>query len=185
MDGKMSFLNLNLKAFKDKKTAIIVAVGLLGMVLILCSEMFQRNSSSAPAAHEDSENAYVDTLERRITKLLSGIDGVGKCDVMVTLDTGTQYVYATEEKSTVSTSADLSGSQRTDNQNNSEDNYIIVRGSDGSEQPVLLNKILPKVKGVAVICEGGDKAYVQQQVTEMVSTVLDVSSNNVCVIKKN
>lgn len=41
----------------------------------------------------------------------------------------------------------------------------------------------PTIRGVVVACEGGDKALVTAKVTELISTVLNIPSNKVCVTK--
>ena len=176
----------SLKFLKDKKTTIFIIIGFIGMVLILFSDSFKKETSHKTDNKFD-EQAYINDLEKKVTNILKQIDGVGDCQVMITLETGTEYVYATEVRSNVNTSTDntYSDKQRIDNQNNKEDKFIIIRDSDGSEKPVLVKKIEPTVKGVAVICDGGDKVYVRQQVVETVMTVLNVPSTRVCVIKKS
>ncbi|MCL2633895.1 MAG: hypothetical protein FWD34_05200 [Oscillospiraceae bacterium] len=41
--------------------------------------------------------------------------------------------------------------------------------------------ITPKVRGVAIICEGGDDIYVKQKIVEMTSKVLGIGTNKICV----
>ena len=74
---------------------------------------------------------------------------------------------------------------RTENKNDTQDTVIVVRDSSGAEAPILIKQIEPKVQGVAVICEGADSPYVKSSIVEMVTTIYDISSNRVCVIKKN
>lgn len=40
-----------------------------------------------------------------------------------------------------------------------------------------------EVKGVLVVCEGGNSPIVEQKVTAAVKTVLAIGANNVCVVK--
>jgi len=41
--------------------------------------------------------------------------------------------------------------------------------------------ITPKVRGAAIICEGGDNIIVKQKVTELTSKVLGISTARICV----
>jgi len=42
---------------------------------------------------------------------------------------------------------------------------------------------MPKVKGVAVVCEGGDIPSVKQQINEIVTSVFDIPSTKVSIAK--
>ena len=72
----------------------IVWAGLLGMGLILLSNFWQ---SPAGAAEESADSwdaaAYTASLEQRLTDLLGSVEGVGACQVMITLENARQYVY--------------------------------------------------------------------------------------------
>ena len=41
----------------------------------------------------------------------------------------------------------------------------------------------PRVLGVTVLCEGGAKSGVKARITEMISSLFDVGSNRICVLK--
>ena len=47
-----------------------------------------------------------------------------------------------------------------------------------------LSKIIePKVRGVAVVCAGGDDPVVKEKVTKVISTVLSISTSSISVNK--
>ncbi len=61
-----------------------------------------------------------------------------------------------------------------------EDSYEYVYLDDGR----TLQKVNePTVRGVVVACEGGSSAVVSSKITELLTTVLNVSSTKVCVSK--
>jgi stage III sporulation protein AG len=184
----MKKLNGLVISLKDHKTTIFVAIGILGILLILLSEFFtggekpkDRNTAYL------SEKEYVLQMEEELKGLLQNIQGAGACDVMVTLENGEEYVYATEQRINTNQSTDSGGAVGTvtDLQRNSEDKYILMQNSDGSEDPLLLKKLQPTIKGVVVLCEGGDKILVQQRITDCVTTALNIASNRICVIQKS
>ena len=55
---------------------------------------------------------------------------------------------------------------------------------DGTGDSALVETTwLPEVRGVAVVCQGGDDAAVQARLTEMVSVLLGVSTNRISIAK--
>ena len=41
----------------------------------------------------------------------------------------------------------------------------------------------PKILGVTVLCKGGEKESVRRDITEMLSSLYDIGSNRICVLK--
>ena len=64
------------------------------------------------------------------------------------------------------------------------ENYLTVDTETG---PVglLLTRIQPTVKGVAVVCDGGDDPTVCARVTQVVATAFHISDRRVCVVKQD
>lgn len=167
---------------------IIVALGLLGMALILLSQFIGPDKAGKPADTSTAEfvsEEYIAELEAKLTALIAGIDGVGEARVMVTLESGVEYVYAQEEKRNtdlVREEEPQAASARVSEKENVEQTYIFVE-QDGQQQPLLRMALQPKVQGVVVVCEGADKAQVKQDLIHVVTTALNISSNRVCVVK--
>lgn len=79
------------------KYALLVL--LLGVVLLLLpsggkAAKAETPAAQAPAQQEMAEDAAV--LQAQLGKLLSRIQGAGEVEVILTLRTGTQYVYQTD-----------------------------------------------------------------------------------------
>ncbi|MDR1806272.1 MAG: hypothetical protein LBQ80_05850 [Clostridium sp.] len=166
----------------DKRLALIVGLCVLGVLLLVLSALpggKQDTDNTAQAAPQISSydvSDYVTRLEERLCALLGEIDGAGKARVMLTLESGTQEVYAGDERQKTSSSA-----QGASSENDFE--YITIKAKDGSEQGLLLTIVQPRVRGVAVVCEGGGSALVQAAVIQAVTAVLDVSAARVSVSK--
>ncbi|MBC8535541.1 hypothetical protein [Feifania hominis] len=171
------------RLFKGKRLTLFLILGLIGIALILLSEFWP---ASKPKQSDQSTVTAAD-MERDLLKLISNVEGVGKAEVMITLATGVENVYATEQRVNQNVLSDSTNGVlgRTENKNDTQDTVIVVRDSSGAEAPILIKQIEPKVQGVAVICEGADSPYVKSSIVEMVTTIYDISSNRVCVIKKN
>ena len=112
-------------------------------------------------------------IEAELKMLLEQIDGVGSCEVMVSVEGTTEYVYA-ENISRYTDEADDRKSDKLD-----EDIVIIENGSD--KQALVRRVIRPQISGVVVVCEGGGDIRVNERVLKAVSTALNISSGRVCV----
>lgn len=157
---------------KDKTMRLLLWVGVAGILLIGLSELFPSCSQAEPSVVSLTEHQVEQALEQRITDLLRQVEGVGVCRVMVTLESDARTVYAADTVS--STGADGSVSY-------SED-YLTVETATG---PVglLITRLQPTVKGVAVVCAGGGNAAVQQRVMQVVTTAFHISQRRVCVVQ--
>ena len=176
---------LTLLKQKDKRFWLAV-VGIAGLLLILFSGMLSGNSDKKEVQTKQNENReYTEYLEEQLEELLCRISGVGECDVLVTLEQGTEYIYATEEKNTLDVS-ETSEDQRfsTGSKTADEATYILV-STDNGQQPLLLTCISPKVKGVVVVCGGGGNEAVCTAVTKALSTALNIRESCICVVQGN
>lgn len=165
----------------DKKLLFFIAVGFVGIFLLVLSEYVPQNEN--PTEEETktlTEYTYAEEIEKKLTDIVSSINGAGRAKVMVTLENGVESVYAKDEK--------YENEKRSSSENNSAQNektlgeqeYILLDDGAGG---LVIKVIQPKIRGVAVVCEGGDSVYVQQRITETVSAVLDINSSRISVTK--
>lgn len=174
---------------KDKNKKIIVLSGLIGILLIFVSGLFKDTSGDPVKIQEakiDSQK-YIDNLQQSIENIVCNIKGAGNSKVLITLENGTETVYATEERKNKEASEDRSNGETTRKKesNDCEKKYITVKDSEGTEHALAVTEIQPKIKGVIVVCKGGDNPIVQQRVINAITTALNISSNRVCVTKSN
>lgn len=170
-----------LKSGRGVKLA--VAIGVLGMVLILLSEWLPSGAKETATVPQKTTEGYRTEIEERLGALLSGMQGVGNCQVYVTLESGVEYVYAKEQKENSDYSENKNeGSEKVSKSDNTQENIIII-DKNGEKTGLLLTEIQPQVKGVVVVCDGGDNAAVTERVVVAVTTALNISSRRVCVTK--
>lgn len=98
---------------KNRALRWLVVLGVAGILLIALSEWLPGRSraqadAASPAAVPVEASAVEAALEKRITAMLDGVQGVGSCRVMVTLEQGVQQVYAAEQSHSSGTQADSS-----------------------------------------------------------------------------
>lgn len=162
----------------DRWKNLIILGGLAGIVLIFLSSYFPSGNSDSTekALNEITAQEYTSQLEASLTQIVSQIHGAGEAHIMVTLETGVETKYATEEKSSTESSGEkMFGS--------SELTYITVRDANGSERALAITEVQPTVKGVVVVCPGGEDPVVQQRIVSAVTTALDISSKRVFVTR--
>lgn len=154
-------------AVNDRKVRILLGVGLAGILFIALSECVpSREDADSPATVTAAQVEAA--LGQRIAELLESVDGVGSCQVMVTLENDSRAVYAAD-----TTSSDSTASER----------YLTVDSGTG---PVglLLTTVQPTVKGVVVVCDGAADAAVSRRVARVVTTAFHISERRVCVVKQ-
>lgn len=154
--------------------------GLLPVVLILAGvllALWPQGSRKAvsEAAEEWDYSAYRLELKQQLEQLLSSVDGVGEVEVMLTLETGSEQVYACDAQSSYDQNGSaLSGSSL-------RETVLIGEGEQG-KTPVLLYEQMPRVRGVAVVCDGGRDPAVCLRITQLISSLFGIRAGSVSVI---
>jgi len=163
---------------------VIIAIGIAAMLLIALPDALggcrEKQIESADTQLEPME--YAALLEERLEKLISQVEGAGETRVMVTLQNGVEYIYASEDKTSINTSESLgnNGSQSSEAKENSENSYIIMKDDNG-ERALVRTELMPSVNGVVVVCEGADDPQVAERIKTVVTTALNISSKRVCI----
>lgn len=174
---------------KDKSRYLIIFLGAIGIVLIFTSNFSKGKLKENKKIDKDFSMTdtyeYKKQLEENLKNIISEISGVGKAQVLVTLENSMQNVYAMEQKKNKEAVEDKNENERSKKQesNEVETRYITIKDSDGTEKALSVMQIQPTVKGVVVICSGGDNIDVKNKVVETVKTALNITSKRVFVTK--
>lgn len=154
-------------ALQDEKQRVrlLTALGLTGIFLLALSAWLPQKTSepaSPSAVQTDSGSAdYAAALESRLQDLISCMDGAGRTNVMVTLESDSEYVYALD------TAGDGSLT------------HVLPNGTDG----LLETTNTPLIRGVAVVCEGGNDPAVQARITTLVEALTGAGASHITVAK--
>lgn len=173
---------------KDKFKNIILFTGILGIILILFSG-FLKTDNTQKAKNTVSSNKsiqeYVNQMENSLKDIVSSIKGAGNTKVLVTLENSEETVYATEERKNKEATEDKTDGQMSKKRESDdiEKRYITVKDADGTERALSVTQIQPTVKGVVVVCDGGDIPEVQQKIKDSIKTALNITSKKVYVTK--
>lgn len=149
---------------KDIFVHILVILGLIGILCItlsscLESETEPEEQETVASTESVSQETYRLALQNQLAEMLTQIAGVGKAEVLVTLQGSEAYHYAQEADSS----------------------YVTV---GGSQKEALVESVsLPAVTGVIVACEGGGKSTTQEIVYQTVSVACGLRLSQIYVTK--
>lgn len=139
------------------------------------------DGSSGGTAGED----YAGYLEQKLKETLSGMAGVGKVSVMITLASSEELVVEKDEPVSRSntTENDSAGGSRSIYEVESRPQTIYrTQGSDS--EPYVVKTLLPKVEGVVVVAEGAGTGSTSKNITEVVQALFGIEANKIKVVKK-
>ncbi len=149
-----------------KHIEIIILVVFIGVILLICfsSNIFSNSSSSTVSV------SYATQIEERLEKVLSQIDGAGNVNVMVMVESSSTLVIATskEEKTNSSTTSSSSS------ENTTVVETPIVITKNGTSSPLVLQEIMPEVKGVVVVASGANNVKVKLELLKAVQSALNL-----------
>ncbi|MEG0877390.1 MAG: stage III sporulation protein AG [Oscillospiraceae bacterium] len=164
-----------------KKNNLLFILGITGILLIFLSGYLPKQSKTATAKGNASqtEDNFINATEKRLSEMLAKTEGVGNVEVMITLESAEYNVYAQDERTDTQTQA---GSDETNEKSFYQSEHILVDDGNG-KKPLVETRRTPEIKGVAVVCDGGADIIVVKRVTDLVSALLDLSTNRICVTK--
>lgn len=156
---------------KNKKNVLIVSLGFIGIFLIFISEIIPEKEKEIIKIPFDLPSGFELELEKRLEEAVSQISGAGKTDITITLDSSKEYFYAKNSSENID-----------DSETEKESELVILEGAEG-EEPIVLKTDEAKIRGVLVVCEGGNDPLVCEKILEAICALLDIPSNKVSVAK--
>lgn len=155
-----------------QRPRIILIAGLCGAALLILPGILpEKRAQPPPADGTVQAEQYRESLERRLTDLLNGMEGVGQVQVMITVSGTAEQIYASEVKASQNERA------------RQQEAALVITRSSGAEAPVIAKTVCPAVLGAAVLCSGGDHAAVQERVRKAASSVLGIPQGQIFVGK--
>lgn len=163
--SKGSGLNAVRVSLFVRKNKWLILLCLLSLFFLF--SLFGSESDSAEKTQSHPPlSEYSALLRSELEVTLSEMSGVGKCKVLITFSDDGERVYALDEE------RNGTDSERYE--------YVLV---SSRSEGLILKIYTPCVRGVAVICEGGDSTRVKNDVTEVLSNTLGISADRISVKK--
>lgn len=141
---------------------VLLAALAVGLILLIFPFSSPQKTTVEVADDEVDFSAYEEELAHKIKQMAGALTGDRNASVLLTLDVTRETVYATE--STVNGETQYSTK------------YLL---SDG--EPVETHIILPRIRGIAVVCKGGDDASVRLALISMLTAAFDIPASRVYV----
>lgn len=153
-----------------KKNMIILPLCLiLGIIFLFFSE-YSGDKKTDPGNEAWSEAEYTARLEERLAAMIEKMEGTADVKVMITLNGGNSFQYASK------TNKSQSG------QESSMESFLEMReDASGNLYPILTETRLPTVKGASVVCQGADNPVIQRRIISLVASTLDLNENQIFV----
>lgn len=186
---------------KNKRQSMLMYLSFLamaGILLMLLSNRMPSNTETPPIVPQDDANAeepvfsssvsqvddYENRIEKRLKEVLALIEGVGRVEVDVTLEQGTEYIYGVDSNKSQSKTneQDNNGGVRVIEDSADSQNIVLYRDKNGEERPLVQTEKTPKVQGVLVVAEGAKDPKVDAEISRAVNTVLGVPLHKICVL---
>lgn len=181
-----------------KDTSLLKKIGfnklllllLSGVALLILAMPIEDNKTEKQPTEEEkvltvTEETYEALLEKRLTEVLSCVEGVGRTKVMITMQATGEKIVLKETPYTRSETSEIDseGGSRDVRELSQSDTTVYIEGSDGSRTPYVVQEMNPQIEGVIVIADGGDDIYTVKEIIEAVSALFDVPSHKIKVMK--
>ena len=174
---------------QGKRGILIFTVALVALFLLNVDSFFKGvEKDPAPYIHETASFREIEDKELelagRLETVLSKIEGVGRVNVILTLERGSEYMYAstTDSSSKETVEQDTAGGTRDITEKADRIQMVITRSTQGSEEPVLITEIFPEIKGVVVVAQGVQDPRIKESITRAVQTALRLGAHKITVL---
>jgi len=174
--------NINNKKFINN-LFIILGISIIFLIVANCilgskKEVANLENEFKSQISYEEEMDYSAYLEKKLENILSKLEGVGKVNVMVTLENSVEKITATNTSQTTESIVENDGEGGTRHvQREDLTLQVVTKGNDGSL--LVVKEIKPKVLGVIVIAQGAEDPEVKEKLYEAVKTVLGIKGNKV------
>lgn len=143
---------------KYRYAFLVLLIGLVLMLLPSGGNTSQQEQITVEVTQEGQD------LAGELTEILSMIQGVGKVQVMLTVEEGETTVYQYDETASGKTT-------------------VIITDEERAESGLVQQVIPQKYRGAIVVCQGADSASVRLSVIEAVAKVTGLGTDRISVLK--
>ena len=140
------------------------------MVVVL---PFDTGGEEKNDAEQETESAtklqreeYVETMEEKLSKILSEAIGIGKVKVMITIEDEGESVV----------NKDVS------RENEAVQESTVLQNLKDDEIPYVTKQKMPKIKGVIVVAQGANNGGIKTEIMESVMALFDLQMNRIKVL---
>ena len=135
---------------------------------------------------KNEEEKAGETLENKLSKILSTIKGVGKVNVFINYSQSTSSIPIYDETTTTSSTEETDSSGGIRNVTETQVQKDVIFKESGTDKQVALEKtIMPKIEGAIITAEGAYDATVKTNIINAVGAVTGLTIDKVQVFEMN
>lgn len=182
---------LNNKKIKDAVVVVLILAFLLVLVSVFTdtkkSEAKQTDGSAIIEETNESiknidvqNQKYEEKQRAELKSILEQMDGVGNVEVMMHFESGEVKVPAIDNnnQASVTEETDSNGGSRVSNQE-TDGSKVVMRSSDGDNEPVILQTKNPTITGILITAEGAESSKVKYDIQVAISSLYGISLDKV------
>lgn len=130
-------------------------------------------------------NGQITDLEEKTEELLNCMEGVGAVKVMITIASMGEKILEKDIplRKSVIVETDSQGGTRSTNEEDRQEATVYTTDQDGNKIPYVITETLPSIKGVTVVCQGGDSVTVQKNITEVIQALFGIDAHKIKIVK--
>ncbi|MBQ6840201.1 MAG: stage III sporulation protein AG [Oscillospiraceae bacterium] len=144
---------------------ILIGIGLM----MLPSPVKSEESETVRSNVEDIQTV---SISEELALILSQVDGAGDVEVLLTVSSGEEVLYQTDEE--ISVNGESSSTQIS---------TVVVSGTDRYEHGLIRQTISPIYQGAIVVCQGADDPKVQLAIVDAVANATGLGADRISVLK--
>lgn len=130
------------------------------------------------------EAIYLSAMEKKVSSILSEVEGAGKVEVMLTLEASIEKVVEKDTPINRANTSEDDGEGGTRMINSVDMGEETVYSKDGNvSEPFIVKTISPRLKGVLVLAEGAGVGETTRNLSEAVQVLFGIEANRIKVIK--
>lgn len=158
---------------------LLVSVGLLALLWPSSKGNVSPQISDSAAVQKQGDARAA--LSSELSSVLSQVEGAGTVQVSLTLasDGVKSYARNTREEQRDTKETDTTGGTRNIREDNVTSDVAVSSG-----KALLIEDQAPQVVGVLVVAEGATDARIQERLTDVTATLLNLSPNQVRVVAR-
>lgn len=182
--NKKSFLSISIDKW--------IMLALAGVLLIVGTTVFpdnnknkRKNENVVNVENKDNDNGYASVMEKQLKDILESVKGVGKVNVMITVEDNGKQIVLREQPYTKSSEVKQAkeGEEVISSDISQEDRVVLGAGENGDNSPYVISSKKPVIKGVAVVAQGGGNPVVVEKITNVIKSLFEVSVHKISVIE--
>lgn len=154
-----------------------ILIGLVGILMLVMAipDGQKKTEEKKVMSESEKEEDYSLEMEKKLTKILQEMKGVGKVSVMITMSSTSEKII--EKDSEIR-------KEKGENENYSSIETSVLARNDREEIPYVSKEISPSVEGVLVVADGGDDPVVIKNIIDAVQALFPVEPHKIKVMKQ-